>query len=108
MGDEIAAELLQQPRIDRIRLADTGDDDAAQGHTGRPDQRQQLVFLAVEVGGRRYRAGDRATGLLVEPSGRRGQDPVLKRADDDGTRSGYDEFREIDLHPATPGKRIRA
>ena len=111
MRDEIAAEILQQPRIDRVRLAETGDDDAAQRQVRRPDQRQQLVLLAVEAGRRGDGPADRAAGLLVEPPRRRGQDPVLPHADDDGARlnaGGQREFREIDLHRATPGKRIKA
>ena len=106
MRDEISAKILQQPRIDRIRLAETGDDDAAQRHVRRPDQRQQLVLLAVEARRRGDGPADRAAGLFVEPPRRRGQDPVLPHANDNGARSGQREFREIDLHRATPGKRI--
>ena len=108
MRDEIAAQILQQPRIDRVRLAETGDDDTAQRQIRRPDQRQQFVLLAMEAGRCGDGPADRAAGLLVEPPRRRGQDPVFPRADDNGTRLGQREFREIDLHRATPGKQIKA
>ena len=105
MGDEAAAEILQQPDIHRIGLAEAGDDDAAQWQVGWADDRDQLVLLAVEPGCGGNRPADRAAGRLVEPPRRGGQRPPLPRADDDGARTRHGEFGETDLHGAPQGKR---
>ncbi len=107
MGDEVPAEILQQPLVDLIGLAEAGDDDAAEWQVGRADDRDQLVLLAVEPRRRGDRAADRAAGCLVEPPRRGGQRPFLQHADDNGARPRQREFGETDLHAATPGQAIQ-
>ena len=68
MRHEIAAEILQQAGIDRVGLAEAGDDDAADRQIGRADDRQQLVLLAVKARRRGDRPGDGAAGRFVEPA----------------------------------------
>ena len=98
MRGKRAAEIFEQPRIDGLGLAETGEHDPRYRQAGRADNGHELVLLAVKARRGGNGARDRALCRLVEAAGRPGQRPVLPDADHDGARLRQRKLGETDVH----------
>ena len=101
MRRERPAELLEEPRVGALGLAETGQHDAAERQFRRRHDRQQLALFAAEPGRRGERAGDRPVGCLVEPAGGRRQRTVFPDTDDGGAGTGQVRLGKGCFHHAT-------
>ncbi len=97
MGNDAAACPLGGARVERVRLAETDEDDAAGGDARRRHQLEQVVLTALEPA-RADGAGDCAAHLSIHLRGARRQPATLEHADDQGAGARLSRGGEGDFH----------